>query len=93
MHCITQTKRCAARLNLKWMRIKRPIRLVGFRASPVCLMKSTAIMTGLCAAHLRIACLPARCMGRLPKMLWQHSLQDIIGIWHNLHEDDRGLIC
>lgn len=30
-------------------------------------------------------------LGRMPKMLWQHNVQDVIGIWHDLREDDHGL--
>ena len=32
-----------------------------------------------------------RQMGRAPRMLWQHSSKDPIGVWDVLREDDRGL--
>jgi len=28
---------------------------------------------------------------RKPKMLWQHDTTQVIGVWENVHEDDRGL--
>jgi len=30
-------------------------------------------------------------MGGAPKMLWQHSQREPIGVWKTLHEDERGL--
>lgn len=29
--------------------------------------------------------------GKMPKMLWQHDVREIVGCWDEMHEDDRGL--
>jgi hypothetical protein len=39
----------------------------------------------------RQSLLNARACGMMPKMLWQHDPKELIGAWHVIEEDDKGL--